>query len=89
MGDRIDILLRRRSDGAEVLAQIDTEGNVSITVRNARGLSCRALTATLEAELGDVTARKMDPRALAAAGLTEEQIDKQLNRAGLGGGWCG
>lgn len=89
MESTIDVVLRRRSDGAEVHAQIDTEGNVSITVRNARGLSCRALTATLEAELGDVTARKMDPRAMAAAGLTEEQIDKQLNRAGLGGGWCG
>ncbi len=89
MDDLITILLRRRSDGAEVVAQIDAEGNVSINVRNAKALSCRALTATLEAELGDVTARKMDPRALAAAGLTEEQIDKQLNRAGLGGGWCG
>jgi hypothetical protein len=89
MNDTITILLRRRADGAEVIAQIDAEGNASITVRNAPGLSCRALTATLEAELGDVAARTMDPRALAAAGLTEEQIDRQLNRAGLGGGWCG
>lgn len=89
MDDLITIVLRRRADGAEVIAQIDAEGNVSINVRNARGLSCRALTATLESELGDVTARKMDPRALAAAGLTEEQVDQQLRTAGLGGGWCG
>ena len=28
-------------------------------------------------------------RALRAAGLTEEQIDRQLIRSGAGGGFCG
>ena len=52
-------------------------------------MTCRALTATLESELGDVTARRYDPRALAAAGMTAEQVDKQIQAVGVGGSFCG
>ena len=88
-------LVLRRADGAEVHAAIDAEGNVTITVRGAAGMTCRALTAGLEAALGDVRARRMDPRAVAAAaagGLDATQaadVDRQLVRSGSGGSPCG
>lgn len=87
--ERIVITLRRTGDGAEVLATIEPDGTVSLQVRGARGLECRALTVELETALGTVVDRRMDPRALAAAGLTAEQVDHELIRAGHGGGFCG
>jgi hypothetical protein len=79
----------KRTDGAEVEATIGPDGNVTLTVRRAPAMTCRVLTATLEAELGDITARKYDPRALAAAGMTEEQVDRTIVKAGAGGSPCG
>lgn len=87
--ERIVLTLKRPGDGAEVLATIDPDGTVSLQVRGARGVECRALTAELEASIGTVTNRKMDPRALRAAGMTEEQIDRALIKSGAGGSPCG
>ena len=87
--ERITITLQRPGDGAEIITTIEPDGSVSLQVRNARGVECRALTAELEASIGTVVNRKMDPRALRAAGLTEQQIDAALIKAGAGGGFCG
>ena len=86
--DRIDLTFKR-ADGAEVCAIIGPDGAVTLTVQRAPAMTCRALTATLESELGDVTARRYDPRALAAAGMTAEQVDKQIQAVGVGGSFCG
>jgi hypothetical protein len=88
MPDTIHLTFKR-ADGAEVDATIGPDGSVTLTVRRAPAMSCRALTATLEAELGDVTARQYDPRALAAAGMTPEQVDRAIVKAGAGGSFCG
>lgn len=88
MSDTIRITFTR-PDGAEVDAIIGPDGAVTLTVRRAPAMSCRALTATLEVELGDVTARRYDPRALAAAGMTPEQVDRTIVKAGAGGSFCG
>lgn len=85
----------RRQDGAEVHATIEADGSVSLLVRNAPGLSCRALTAGLEAACGDVRARRYDPRILAAAqaGTLSEAdamaLDRDMLRNRVGGGPCG
>lgn len=87
--ERIVLTLKRPGDGAEILATIEPDGTVALHVRGARGIECRALTAELEASIGTVTERKMDPRAMRSAGMTEEQVDRALVKSGAGGSPCG
>ena len=87
--ERITLTFRRPGDSAEVLITIEPDGTQSIQVRGARGLECRTLTAELEADAGDVVARRMDPRVMREHGVSERRIAEDLVKVGKGGGFCG
>jgi len=81
--EKITLVFRRRSDGAEVIAVIDENGDVNMTVRGAAGMTCRTLTATLEGAIGDVTNRTAHAGSASAEQHEAEQVKMR------GGGWCG
>lgn len=48
-------------DQPKVTASIDRDGKITIEVDGVHGEGCEALTAALEAALGDVETRKIKP----------------------------